>query len=51
MHGQEINKWKGSTIQYIQYDLNGGERTKQEVPRQIENCIIVTIRLFGRNFF
>jgi hypothetical protein len=37
-----------SIIQYIQHSLSEGERIGQEIPRQIENCIIVTIRVFGK---
>jgi hypothetical protein len=54
---KRVNAWRRSRqmkmfiIQYIQYGLSKGEKTGQKVPKQIENCIIVTITVFGRNFF
>jgi len=54
---RRVNAWprnrqmKRFIIQYIQYGLSRGEKTGQEILRQIENCIIVTITVFGRNFF
>ncbi len=53
---RRVNAWprskqmKRPIIQYIQYGLSKGEKIGQ-ILRQIENCIIVTIIVFGKNFF